>query len=51
MFETVADLFRTLDYLETRPDVDARRIGMIGVSMGGQETWITAALDPRVAYD
>jgi dienelactone hydrolase len=44
----VADLFRTLDYLETRPDVDARRIGMIGISMGGQETWITAALDPRV---
>jgi len=49
VFETVADLFRTLDYLETRPDVDARRIGMIGISMGGQETWIAAALDPRVA--
>jgi dienelactone hydrolase len=48
VFDTVADLFRTLDYLETRPDVDARRIGMIGVSMGGQETWIAAALDPRV---
>ncbi len=48
VFDTVADLFRTLDYLETRPDVDARRIGMIGISMGGQETWITAALDPRV---
>jgi dienelactone hydrolase len=48
VFDTVADLFRALDYLQTRPDVDADRIGMMGVSMGGQETWITAALDPRV---
>lgn len=48
VFDTVLDLFRTLDYLQTRPDVDPQRIGMIGVSMGGQETWITAALDPRV---
>jgi dienelactone hydrolase len=48
VFDTVADLFRTLDYLDSRPDVDARRIGMIGVSMGGQETWLTSALDPRV---
>lgn len=48
VFDTVFDLFRTLDYLQTRPDVDAQRIGMIGVSMGGQETWLTAALDPRV---
>jgi dienelactone hydrolase len=48
VFDTVADLLRTLDYLESRPDVDARRIGMIGISMGGQETWIAAALDPRV---
>jgi dienelactone hydrolase len=48
VFDTVFDLFRTLDYLQTRPDVDPERLGMIGVSMGGQETWITAALDPRV---
>jgi dienelactone hydrolase len=48
VFDTVFDLFRTLDYLQTRPDVDPQRLGMIGVSMGGQETWLTAALDPRV---
>jgi dienelactone hydrolase len=48
LFDTVADLFRTLDYLQSRPDVDPDRIGMLGISMGGQETWITAALDPRV---
>ncbi len=38
-----------LDYLESRPDVDARRIGMTGVSLGGMHTWLTAAADPRVA--
>ena len=37
-----------LDYLESRPDVDSRRIGMTGVSLGGMHTWLTASLDPRV---
>lgn len=49
LYETVTDTIRVLDYLETRPDVDARRIGMIGFSMGGMNTWLTAAADPRVA--
>jgi dienelactone hydrolase len=48
VYETVSDLFRTLDYLQSRSDVDGERIGMIGFSMGGQQTWITAALDTRV---
>lgn len=48
VFDTVADLFRTLDYLQSRPDVAGDRIGMMGISMGGQQTWITAALDRRV---
>lgn len=48
VFDTVADLFRTLDYLQSRSDVAGERIGMTGISMGGQQTWITAALDPRV---
>ncbi len=48
VFDTVADLFRALDYLQSRPDVDPERLGMTGISMGGQETWIAAALDPRV---
>lgn len=47
-FDTCWDLWRTLDYLETRDDVDPRRIGMIGFSMGGIQTWLAASVDERV---
>jgi dienelactone hydrolase len=47
-FDTVWDVMRLIDYLDTRPDVDAARIGMYGVSKGGIETYLTAAVDPRV---
>lgn len=48
LYETVTDTIRALDYLQTRPDVDAERIGLMGISMGGMNTWLTAAADPRV---
>jgi dienelactone hydrolase len=44
----VWDARRALDYLETRPEVDAARIGMIGHSLGGQETLFTTAADTRI---
>ncbi|MCS6849892.1 MAG: alpha/beta fold hydrolase [Gemmataceae bacterium] len=47
-YDTVWDIWRTIDYLETRPDVDPRRIGMLGFSMGGIQTWLAAAVDDRV---
>jgi predicted esterase len=47
-FDTCWDLWRTLDYLQHRGDVDAERIGMIGFSMGGIQTWMAAAADERV---
>ncbi len=39
---------RALDYLESRPEVDAKRIGITGRSGGGAYSWFTAALDDRI---
>ncbi|MBI2947328.1 MAG: acetylxylan esterase [Verrucomicrobia bacterium] len=49
LYDTAWDVIRLLDYLETRDDVDARRIGLIGFSKGGMETYLAAAVDPRIA--
>jgi cephalosporin-C deacetylase-like acetyl esterase len=38
---------RALDYLETRPEVDARKIGVTGRSGGGASSWWIAAADDR----
>ena len=48
LWETAYDITRLLDYLQTRPDVDADHIGMTGLSEGGIETWMTAAMDDRI---
>jgi dienelactone hydrolase len=47
-YDTCWDLWRTVDYLQSREDVDGERIGMIGFSMGGIETWLAACADERV---
>jgi len=39
---------RALDYLETRPEVDANRIGITGRSGGGAYSWWIAAADERI---
>jgi dienelactone hydrolase len=44
----VYDSLRALDYLTMRPDVDADRIGTLGMSMGSTMAWWVAALDERV---
>jgi len=38
-----------LDYLASRPEVDAKRIGATGISMGSTRTWWLMALDERIA--
>jgi dienelactone hydrolase len=47
-FDTVWDLWRLIDVLAARPDIDADRLGMIGFSMGGIQTWLAASVDQRV---
>lgn len=43
------DDMRAVDYLETRPEVDVRRIGCTGLSEGGKRTLYLAALDDRIS--
>ncbi|GAB4144494.1 MAG: acetylxylan esterase [Planctomycetaceae bacterium] len=39
---------RALDYLQTRPEIDATRFGVTGRSGGGAYSWWIAALDERI---
>lgn len=42
------DAMRTVDYLTTRRDVDATRLGCVGCSFGGTMTMFLAATDSRI---
>ncbi len=44
----VWDIMRTIDWIETRPELDAKRVGTMGISGGGTASLFSAALDPRV---
>lgn len=43
----VRDDLTALDYLCSRPEVDAQRIGVTGISMGSTRSWWLMALDDR----
>lgn len=43
------DGIRAIDYLETRPDVDPKRIAVVGNSGGGTQSAYLNALEPRLA--
>ena len=43
-----ADCIRAVDFLESREEVDASRIGITGASQGGGLSLATAALDSRI---
>jgi dienelactone hydrolase len=45
----VRDDLIALDVLAARPEVDPKRIGATGISMGSTRTWWAAALDDRIA--
>lgn len=44
----VFDVMRTIDWIQTRKDLDASRVGCMGISGGGTITLFSAALDPRI---
>lgn len=43
------DEFQALRYLAERPEVDSKRLGAFGMSMGATKAWWLGALDPRVS--
>ena len=45
----VWDVMRTIDYIATRSDLDASRVGCMGISGGGTCTLFAAALEPRIS--
>jgi dienelactone hydrolase len=44
----VYDTMRAIDWIATRPELDAARVGCLGCSGGGTCTLFTAALDTRI---
>jgi len=44
----VWDVMRTVDWIGTRPELDAQRVGCIGISGGGTVSLFSAALEPRI---
>lgn len=46
----VLDAKACLDFLTTQPDIDPKRIGMVGHSEGGMIAPMLAAQDPRAAF-
>jgi dienelactone hydrolase len=46
--QTTRDYRRAIDYLASRPEIDAARIGVVGYSMGGTQTMLLLGVEPRV---
>jgi dienelactone hydrolase len=44
----VWDVMRTIDYIGTRAELDANRVGCMGISGGGTVTVFSSALDTRI---
>ena len=46
--QTTRDYRRAIDYLETRVEIDKARIGIVGYSMGGTQTFLLTGVEPRI---
>lgn len=44
----VYDVIRTIDWIETRKELDAKRVGCMGISGGGTCTTFAMAVEPRI---
>ena len=44
----VFDVMRTIDWIQTRSELDPARVGCMGISGGGTSTLFAAALEPRI---
>ncbi len=47
--QTVVDLRRAVDYLQSRPDIDRNKIGYLGVSMGGMLGSVLGGVESRIS--
>lgn len=50
LFHAVADSILSISFLTSRPEVDANRIGIVGISMGSVVCSIVGGLDQRLAF-
>src|SRR4051812_32700794 len=48
VWKDIFDMKRTIDYLASRPEVMADRIGCYGHSMGSTHTWMVGPWEPRL---
>jgi dienelactone hydrolase len=48
MAENLRDARWALELLSRRAEVDAKRLGCVGLSLGGRMTMLTAAVEPRI---
>ena len=46
--QTVKDYRRALDFIAERGEVDMKRIGLVGYSMGGMDAFYLVSVEPRV---
>ena len=47
-WKNIFDMRRAIDYLAERPEVDAKRLGCYGHSMGSTHTWLVGPHEPRL---
>ncbi len=48
IFKITQDVVAAVDYLETRPDINTERIGVLGHSIGGSAAILAASSDSRI---